>query len=168
MSQTSYQEDPNAYLEGQLVDVSFQNEIISGISDLATITFGRFVYRSGAGAADDRPPRVAVPSNTVHVTGPLGIGFAINELTLEAPGGYAVDKVLRIMRHGRIAMFPEDAVTSYGAPVFVRFAAGGGGTELGAVRTDADTATAVALPGASFRSLGGAGTPVVVEFNPQN
>jgi hypothetical protein len=89
MSQTSYQQDPNPGLEGGLVDVSFQNEIVTGIANEA-ITFGRFVFRAAAGAADDRPPRVGLPTATGEVTGPLGIGFAINEVTLAGAGELVV------------------------------------------------------------------------------
>ncbi len=165
MSQTAYQQDPNVAVEGQLVDISFAKDIVTGVAEVA-ITFGRFVFRSAAGAADDRPPVVDVPDVTTDVTGPLGIGFAMSDVTIEqaaTPVGWPADSIVRILRSGRIWMLAEDAVT-YGAPVFVRFDAGGEGR----VRSDADTANAVALPGASFRSIAGAGELVIVEFNPQN
>ena len=163
MSQTAYQQDPDVALEGQLVDISFAKDIVSGIAEVA-ITFGRFVHRSLAGAADDRPPVVDVPRLTGEVTGGTLIGVAMSDVTLEETvTGWAVDETVRIMRSGRVWMLAEDAVT-YGAPVFVRFNAGGEGR----VRSDVDGANAVALPGASFRSIAGAGELVIVEYNPQN
>lgn len=164
MSQTSYQQDPNPGLEGQLVDASPYNEIVTGVAE-AAIIFGRFVFRSAAGAADDRPPMVDTPALTGDVTGPLLIGVAMSDPTKEAGAGWAIGDVVRIMRRGRIWMVTEDAVI-YGAPVFVRFTAGGSG--IGSVRSDIDGGDAVALPGASFRGIAGIAGLVPVEYNPQN
>ena len=55
---------------------------------------------------------------------------------------FAAGETLAVMRKGRIWVITEEAVTP-ASPVFVRFASGGGGTQLGAFRDDADTATAV-------------------------
>lgn len=170
MSQTSYQQDPNPAVEGMLVDISFDKDIRSAAAQ-GTIPFGRFVTRVAGGASDDIPPGCDLPTTTGGVTGAAGLGFAMSDLTLEqeaTPVGWVADQTVRYLRSGRIWMRTEDAVATYGAPVFVRFAAGGGGSDLGSVRTDADTATAVALPGASFRSLAGIAGLVIVEFNPQN
>lgn len=162
MSQTAYQQDPTVALEGQLVDTSFAKDIVTGIAEVA-IPFGRFVHRSVAGAADDRPPVVDVPRLTGEVTGGTLIGVAMSDVTLEeTTTGWLANETVRIMRSGRIWMIAEDAVT-YGAPVFVRFT----GNE-GQVRSDVDGGAAVALPGASFRSIAGAGELVIVEYNPQN
>jgi len=161
MSQTAYQQDPTVALEGGLVDISTDRDLITGTAD-AAIIFGRFVHRVAGGPADDRPPRVDLPALTGDVTGATGIGFATNDVTIEAPGGWAVDSVVRILRSGRIWMLAEDAVT-LGAAVFVRFQGGGEGR----VRSDADVGNAVALPGATFRSAAGAGELAIVEYRPQ-
>lgn len=163
MSQTAYTQVPAPAVEGLLADISFHRDIVSGIGSEA-ISFGRFVSRIAplAGApADEIPPRVALPGLTTDVTGPAGIGFATNDVTLEAGTGWALNDAVKIMRTGRIWMLSETAA-AYGAAVFVRFA---GGNE-GAVRDDADTANAVALPGARFVSVLAAGGLVKVEFNP--
>lgn len=166
MSQLTYTQDPAVALEGLAVDVSFDKDIITAIAQL-TIPFGRAVVRTTGGAADDRPPGCKLPVATGEVTGGGFLGFAMNDTTKEQVAGVASwldNDSVRIMRSGRIWMIAEDAVT-LGAPVFVRFAAGTF-PSLGAVRSNADTATAVALPGASFRSIAGAGELVVVEFRP--
>jgi hypothetical protein len=165
MSQTAYTQEPAVALEGMLVDASFDKDIVSGIAEV-DITFGKFVFRSAAGAADDRPPVVDVPDLTTDVTGPLLIGVALSDVTIEqaaTPVGWPANSTVRIMRSGRVWMVTEDAVT-YGAPVFVRF---NGGNE-GGVRSDVDGGNAVALPGASFRSIAGAGEFAIVEYHPQN
>jgi len=146
MSQTAYQQDPTVALEGGLVDISTDRDLITGTAD-AAIIFGRFVHRVAGGPADDRPPRVDLPALTGDVTGATGIGFATNDVTIEAPGGWAVDSVVRILRSGRIWMLAEDAVT------------------LGAAVSDGGNA--VALPGATFRSAAGAGELAIVEYRPQ-
>ena len=64
------------------------------------------------------------------------------------------------MDFGFVYMRVEDTVVA-GGDVFVRFTAGGG-EELGRVRSDADTADAVAVPGCEFADAGGAGTLVRV------
>lgn len=53
-------------------------------------------------------------------------------------------------------VFSEEAVT-YGATVFVRHTAGGGGSQLGVARTDADTASAEAIDAKFHETTTGAG-----------
>lgn len=167
MSQTAYTQDPAVAVEGMLVDASPNFDLITAVANVA-ISFGRFVHQVAGGGADDRPPRVALPTATGEVTGTTQVGFSLKDTTLEATvaGGYAVDDELTVLRNGRIWMLAEDAV-SFGDAVFVRFAAGGGGALLGSVRSNADTATAVALPGAWFRSTTAGADFVVVEYRPQ-
>lgn len=69
--------------------------------------------------------------------------------------------VLPVLAIGAIYVFPEVAVTPADA-VYVRIASGAGGTVLGAFRTDADTASAVLVTGAKWRTKSAAGAPAVL------
>jgi len=62
-----------------------------------------------------------------------------------------------LMKAGAVWVYSEEAVAD-GDPVYVRVASGGGGSQLGAFRNDADTASAVLVVGATFtRNSSGAG-----------
>ena len=106
------------------------------------------------GEADDRPPRASLPNAAGDVTSGLFLGISWADTTIEqaaTPVGYIVDQEFSFLRAGHIWVSPEDIVT-IGDPLFIRHVAGGGGAQLGASRSDADTASAARVPGASFRS----------------
>ena len=72
---------------------------------------------------------------------------ALSQIPVGYRGGYVVEV--------------EEAVTP-SDDVFVRFAAGAGGTKIGAFRTDADTATAFQVTNARWRTSAGAGEKAVL------
>lgn len=163
MSQLSYSIDPTRAIEGMLADTGMNRDVLSRLAN-GDIPFGRFVVRNAA----DNESQVRLPTLTGEVTGNTG-GFAIADVSIESPqiggdgGAYAAEDSVPVLKRGRIFLVPEDAVTK-GDPVFVRFAAGTF-PNLGAVRSDADTATAVQLPGAFFDEDAGAGELCVVDLN---
>jgi hypothetical protein len=73
-------------------------------------------------------------------------------------------KVVNVLHEGRILVVCEDACTPADS-VYVRVASGGGGTQLGAFRTDADTATARAASGMRFLTSASAGGLVLLEVD---
>lgn len=79
-------------------------------------------------------------------------------------GGYASQSNVAILNKGRIWVMCEEAFT-VGADVYVRYASGAGGSQLGAVRTDSDTSTAGQLARAKFVSSGAADTLALIELN---
>ena len=165
MSQLAYTQDPAVAIEGMRVDMSRHVDDLSATADVA-ISFGLAVTRVAGGAADDRPPRAALPTGAGGITGGAFLGVAVADVTLEqlaAAVGYSIDDALTYRRVGRIWVLVEEAVV-LGDDVFVRHAAGAGGTQLGAFRTSADTATAAQVPGASFRSIAGIGGLAIVEL----
>jgi hypothetical protein len=126
----------------------------------AAVNFGTFVCRRASPA--DAVEQCANPAATADVTA-RGRGIALRDETRKNTQGYVTDDQVVYLRKGRVIVAVEAAVTQ-DAAVFVRFAAGTG-TQLGAFRGDADTATAVALPGAIFKtSTAGAGL-AIVEIN---
>lgn len=124
---------------------------------------GRFVTRG----ATDR--EVVLPDATGEVSAAgLLQGVALWDPTREYIaanlGAYLETETVPVMRKGTVWMIAEDAVVD-GGEVFVRFSAGAG-EELGRVRSDADTADAVAAPRCYFRSTTtGANQLVKVEIN---
>jgi hypothetical protein len=70
----------------------------------------------------------------------------------------------RIVRRGLVWVTVEENVSD-GDDVYVRYASGGGGTQLGAFRKSADTATAAQLTGAKYRGGATAGNVCKVEVN---
>lgn len=157
--QTSYLVDAVKGTAGQLVD-SGNCEKISRTCDQTTLGFGLFVARRNT--QSDTPEECGAPTATADVTS-RGYGVSVKD-ELAKPGGYSQYEEVRILRKGRIFVDAEEAWTD-GAQPFVRFASGAGGTVLGSFRSSADTATAVALPGARYVGTGSAAGLAVVELN---
>jgi hypothetical protein len=170
MAQLSYTQFPDVALEGMVADTQLNKDIVSKIAGASeVIPYGHLVVQDSA----ENDAVVKLPTVTAEVTDGRAIGVAISDVSREASAiggsantGYGEEDAVPVLRRGRIWVITEDAVTVVGTPAFARFASGGGGTVLGAFRTDADTATAVALPGATFRSTAGAGELVLLELNP--
>jgi len=169
--QTSYSHAPAASIEGALADSSVKH-VDSAILEGAA-SAGLFVVQ-GTGDQQAR-----VPASAAQAAQGLQLGFVIYSPTREqirngyngfqgvVSGGavpFADKETVSVLRRGRIFVKMEDAHTA-GDPLFVRVAAGAGGTVLGASRTDADTATAVEVKGAVVRSTGAAGALAIVEIN---
>lgn len=166
MAQTAYTETMDAAIEGVIAESRFEAEVKSAIAN-ETIPPGRLVCLLGTG---EDPPLVDLPDATGDVTGGLAFGFSLLDPMQESTTGsdfeYAQYEQVPVLREGTFWARSEDAVTTAGSPVFVRFTAGVG-EELGALRTDADGGDAVALPGAQFMGVCSAGGLVKVEYKPQ-
>lgn len=110
----------------------------------------------------DAERQAIVPTTTGEVTNGAALGVVTYDASKEpaattaaaaADNEYDIEQALPILGQGRIWVLCDAAATiAAGGTPFVRFASGGGGTKLGAFREDADTASAVALPNAVFRS----------------
>lgn len=165
MSQLAYTQDPAVAIPGMLVDSSLDKDIISKFLTDPTLNFGLAVTHD-VGETDEE---ARAPAATGEVTGGAFLGVAIADTTLEQAAtavGYSSGDTMRLLRAGRLWVLTEEAIATIGLPAFVRFASGGGGTILGSFRTSADTATAVALPGATFRTTTAGAGLVVVELAP--
>jgi hypothetical protein len=64
----------------------------------------------------------------------------------------------------RVLVTVEETVKD-GDPVYVRYASGSGGSQLGSFRTSADSSTAALLPNACYRSDASAAGLAVCEIN---
>lgn len=159
--QLDYSQNPAVGYPGMMADTGYKH-VVSRVNPDVLIPFGRFVVKHG----DDR--RVKLPTTTGEVTD-NGEGIAIQDWSSEQidnglEAGYPLKSAVSVMRQGRCWVKVEEAVAK-GDPVFVRFAAGAGGTGLGGIRKSADTATAVAMPGLKFVTSAALGGLAIVEIN---
>lgn len=102
---------------------------------------GTYVVYNSSGAA--------VNPSGAHTAATRG-GIVMRNMYLQNDGAYATGDSADIMEEGDVWVTTEGAAAMNGN-AFIRQAAGAGGTQRGAIRHDADTATATALPGAYFR-----------------
>ncbi|MDF2697903.1 MAG: hypothetical protein K0S65_6286 [Labilithrix sp.] len=153
--QTTITAEPVIGNEGAIYDSGSHHDIVTKIAQ-EDIPFGRYVRIVG--------DQCELPDVTGEVTGRGGI--AIKDSSKPSGAGYKAGDPVAVMLTGRVWVRTEQALAE-GVQPFVRFAAGAGGgaPNVGMLRTDADTATAVALPGAKmFRGTGGAAGLGVLEL----
>lgn len=173
MSQTTVVDFPPIGVEGGFVNSSFYRDTLSKLSnDSSPIPFGHLVVLNSA----DDDDQCRLPADTLEISSGDAWGVALFQSAKEAnPGNtvdtagantYSINEAVPCVRKGRVWVITEDevAIADLSAPVFVRFAADTFAV-LGAFRTDADTASAVALPGAKFMTTGAAGELVQLELN---
>ena len=102
-------------------------------------------------AASTRSPvarSVRLPRLAADITGLTPIGVAVETRSSEA-SGYRGRHMVPLLEKGRIYVKVEEAVIA-GGPVYVRYASGSGGSQLGAFRTSVDSTTAALLPNARY------------------
>jgi hypothetical protein len=144
--------------------------------------------------ADEGPRRIASAINRTGVAIPFGIavkkgtndddavyladtgddlaGIVVHRHDVNTIGstgwasdaGIPVDDRFDLLEQGVVNVKVEEAVVQ-GDNAFVRFDAGAGGTQLGAWRKSADTASARAVVGAYFKRSGAAGSIVPLYFD---
>jgi hypothetical protein len=141
--QTAVAVKPAVGAPGLEYDSSF-SDVVSWIATVA-IPFGALVYESAEGKA-------TLPTATGNVTGGR-TGVALIDPTKASGVGYEIGDAVRVMRRGRCFVLNEEAL-AFGDVLFVRFAAGTG-TQLGAFRNDADTATASTPTNMTLLKAGG-------------
>lgn len=158
--QTTFAIDYTVGTPGQLADVA--NNTQNSKLAAATVPFGTFVSRRASPA--DAVSQCGNPAATADVTA-RGIGIALkSEVEGSAGVGYVANDGVDILTKGKCYVNVEGVVTD-GQDLFVRFAAGAGGSQLGAFRADADTASAVALPGLKARQTTTGAGLCLVEIN---
>lgn len=123
------------------------------------IPFGVFVARGV------HPEAAVLPA----ADGAPLVGITLHSHVYDVPEqmgeiGVKPKNTLNVAANGSVWVRTESAVTPE-TPVFCRFAAGAGGTQRGAIRGDADTATAFRVRGARFLASANAGGLVPVEFD---
>jgi hypothetical protein len=168
--QTTYDFDYPIGIEGQKIE-DVVSETVTGIAEAGPIGVGKLVVLdTTAGRADKS---VRAPAASGDVTGAAVVGVSLWDPTFPFQTGFGAPitsvypqyKTLPVMRKGRILLASETVIAK-GVHPFVRFAAGGGGTVLGSIRADADSASAVVAPYLTIITPAtAAGGLIVVEIN---
>lgn len=141
MSQLSYSTYQSAAFPGMLYD-NGDNDVLSYVSEEASANMP-FGIALAKGAADFGALLMVNGSSVV-----IGVAQHVHNVdpgqVAATPAGAGVPPKypVNVLKRGRIWVSVEQAVTP-ASNVFVRHTAGAGGTQKGAFRTDADTATAV-------------------------
>ncbi len=159
---TSYPTTPGTGFAGQIADEG-NRRVASAVNKTgAPIPFGIAVKK---GTNDDEAVLLAATGDklagiAVHRHDVNTIGSTAWASDAGIPDGDRFD----LLEEGVVNVKVEEAVVQ-GDNAFVRFEAGAGGTQLGAWRKSADTASARAVVGAYFRKSGAAGAIVPLYFN---
>lgn len=162
MPVTSYPTSAPLGFAGQLADEA-PHYVRSAVNkEASALPFGLAFKRGAADgeallptAGTDKMIGIGVHRHDVNMVGASGWGA-----TAGMPAGERFDLLL----NGVVWVLVEEAVVE-NDPCFVRFAAGAGGTQKGAFRKSADTATAVIVKGARFLSSAAIGGLALVEFS---
>lgn len=132
--QTTVAVNPPIGSPGLEYDTSF-SDVVTLIATVA-IPFGVLVYESAEG-------KCALPTLTAHVTAG-NVGIALSDHAKASGVGYEIGDPVRVMKRGRAWVLTEEQL-AFGDTLFARFATGTG-TQKGAFRNDADTASASTPP----------------------
>ena len=137
MSQTSYSVNPDLGFRGLLGDPNDDSYAIPMANGSgATVGFGIMVRRD-ASNLEDQFDNFSATGQT-----PLGVlvhTHAQQDSSVAGSGGVVSLEMASVLRRGRIWVAVEEAIT-VGDDVYFRHTSGTG-TEIGAFRNDADTAT---------------------------
>lgn len=160
MAQLQYQATMAKAFAGMKADLTFDYvRSYAQAEASAEIPFGVAVMQ---GATDNSAllPTSATTSKFLGVV----LHSHVYDSTQLGDTGVKPKNVLSVLSRGTVYVQVEEAVVVGDRP-FVRYATGAGGSQKGAFRKSADTATAVELKGARYLESGGAGSIVAVEFD---
>lgn len=135
------------------LDGSTTATVVTAHSDLEPMPAGIVIAGTSTGFQSARLMR-ASGNRVVGIT--THRHATIQEQQYPAPStvNYPPNSQLNVARRGQIWCVTESAVTTLDDTVYARYAAGAGGTQLGAIRNSADSSTAVSLAGiARFRTI---------------
>jgi hypothetical protein len=138
--QTSYNVEPIAGVVGAIAE-SGSKTVRARVAG-GTVRPGQYVVLSGLTCG--HPSAAPTPQTRG--------GVAVRNPYKQGDGVFAAGEMLDVLVEGAIWIATEDAV-SVNTPAFVRHVAAGA-EQLGAFRSNADTADATHIPGLYFRSAG--------------
>lgn len=154
--QTTYGTTASAY-PGLIAD--------NGLVDILSYAAEASDIEPGLGVIEGTDPEKQALLATA--TGGVILGITVRRLFGTADASdqitYKENKMMDVIASGRVWVLMEDAHTR-GDDVYVRHTAGGGGAILGSIRTDADTATADQIVGATVLTSAGAGALAQIQL----
>ena len=154
--QDAYTAEQEVAHEGQRADLGLI-DIISKAAEGSEINFGRAVIR---GTSDDQAKLPSATGQAFMGVTEFTTAWAANASDVHL---YEENREMNIVTFGRMWVITEEAVVP-GDPVFFRHTAGGGGSIIGRFRTDADTASADQIVGATFETTAGAGALAMIKL----
>lgn len=160
MAQLSYPTSLATAFPGMLADTSPRNDKLSRASEEAT----SFPYGVAVVAGTDPDNQALLPTGAASLLGVAAHSHA-NEVGADDQNLVDENHMFNVLHVGRIYVQVEEAVTP-ASTVHVRIASGGGGTQLGAFRASADTATALAATGMRYLTSADANGFAVLEVDP--
>lgn len=175
MAQTSYSINiPAVSYPGQPVDIMEARDRLSALAVAAALPYGVLAVHDLTNTGDFTQLAAKLPSAAADIT-VVGsaLGFVVADQARAqdpsvSPAQYPQNSAVPLARKGRIWVLSEQAAND-GDPVYIRYAATVNGSQLGAVRADADVVSsanhAAALPGAVFRGTTSGAGFAVVEFD---
>jgi hypothetical protein len=160
MSQTAYNTAPAAGYAGLEVDSEPARKLQAINEEVASIPFGVALVR---GTDGDKAKLPAAASDALKLLGIALSTYWQDNRELSSNLAVKAGDVCNVIEEGAVWVLAEQDVVK-GDPVFMRIATSGGNTQLGKLRKDVDSGTAVRLRGAVFDSTGVAGAPVKVRL----
>ena len=152
MSQLAYTIDQAAGRVGAIADSSPIQDHESFVNAAAEVKFGCVVTRGAASNLIIHPAAAAGITDEKLVRGVVVASHEMESQPGAATPGYVVGSVVPVMRKGRVWVLAEDAITEGTSIVHVRYAAGAGGTQLGAIRGSAVASETALLPKAKWKT----------------
>jgi hypothetical protein len=164
MSQTAYPLVQPVAFAGLIADLNQGYYIRTGLNEEVTeIPFGVALSKVGSSVDDGyKLPALAgsvIAGVSIHSPAINNIGSAGWAPTAGIPRSRGAP--FNVLKRGTVWVTVEQAVLNYDI-AFARFASGAGGTQLGAWRKDADTATAALVKGARFLTAQGTAAGLAV------
>jgi len=141
--------------EGGIADAG-PNDTITRTAEDSDIKYGRAVIEG----TSDSQAELALTSGTTCLG--ITVDTTAGVANASDAGLYEENSSMTVLRAGRIFAVCEDGC-SKDDPVYFRFASGTG-TEIGALRTDADTDTATLITGAKWKTTAAAGGIAIVQL----
>lgn len=134
MAQLSYSSDLSRAYAGQVADGG-EKDVISAMNATGSaISFGVFVVMG------TNPGEAKLPSTGTDI-GNKTLGVSVQVTAQEPTSGHADEEVFPVLNKGRVWCLAEETLAQ-GDAVYVRHTAGAGGSVMGLIRNDADTASA--------------------------
>lgn len=164
MSQTSYSFYLSAPFAGALAEYGQGIDIRSYVSEEATLglPFGIAVMQG----TDDNG--CLLPTSS----GAKILGLTVHQHAQDpyflpaspSTAGVPLKGTVGVLRRGRMYVLPEVSVVPHD-PVYARYTASGGNTQLGALRNDGDSSKALQISQAEFLTTASAAAAAIVDIN---
>lgn len=149
MTQTSYTRNPGRGLPGQIIN-NRPSDVVTRITEGTGVAAGLYVI-GGTNGGDAKVPTAG------FTTKGLGIVHHSDTVEVDSAGDqvYGDNETIGVIRKGCVLVkYEADTVPTSDTPAFARHTANGAGKlVLGALRADADTANASAIPGGMWRDV---------------